>query len=268
MNCQSVRNRILSLPDPREVPDALRTHLNGCPECQRWWHQAARLERLLSQLPAPPAPVGKKEALIDELTATGPVIRTPVTAPRPAATPGLAFLRRNWKPAAALAASVLVVLSGWLLWPRSGHQQVVAAPQHPLLAKVVHRSIELTRATDPETKLKGYGDLADDLSAETRSLARVATEDDVKLLAGWYEKVVNGGIVSQAGRPDRTLTPAERKARAELLNRLAGRLGSAAQETAAVAREAPPDRQRVLQEIVNTAQDGQRKLRKLANEGA
>jgi len=36
--------------------DAVRAHLDGCADCQRWWHQAARLERLLSQLPAPPAP--------------------------------------------------------------------------------------------------------------------------------------------------------------------------------------------------------------------
>jgi len=136
------------------------------------------------------------------------------------------------------------------------------------LAKVVKRSIELTRAGDPEMKLKGYGELADDLSAETRSLVRVASEDDLKVLARCYKKVVNDGIVSQARRPDRTLTPAERNARAELLNRLAGRLASAAQETAAVAREVPPDRQRVLQEIVNTARSGQTDLRKLANEGA
>jgi len=269
MNCQSVRNRILSLPDPREVPDALRAHLDGCADCQRWWHQAARLERLLSQLPAPPAPDGKKEALIDELTAAGPVIRTPVTAPRPLASPGLALLRRNWKSVAALAASVLVVLGGWLVWPRSGPPPVaVAPPQHPLLAKVVQRSIELTRAGDPETKLRGYGELADDLSAETRSLARVASEGDLKVLARCYEKVVKGGIVGQAGPPDRTLTPDERKKRAKLLDGLAERLAAAAQDTEAVAREAPPDRQRVLQEIANTARSGQTELRKLANEGA
>ena len=74
--------------------------------------------------------------------------------------------------------------------------------------------------------------------------------------------------VGQAGSPDRTLTPDERKKRAKLLDGLAERLAAAAQDTEAVAREAPPDRQRVLQEIVNTAQDGQRELQKLAKEGA
>ena len=110
MNCQSVQNRILSLPDPRQVPDALRAHLDACPDCERWWRQAARLERLLAELPAPPAPAGKKEALIDELTAAGPVIKSVPAVGRPVPSPGLAFLRRNWKAVAGLEIIIHIAL--------------------------------------------------------------------------------------------------------------------------------------------------------------
>ena len=68
MTCQDVQNKILILPDPRRVPEPLREHLDGCPACLAWWKQAAWLERLLEQLPAPPPPADKKSALIDELT--------------------------------------------------------------------------------------------------------------------------------------------------------------------------------------------------------
>jgi hypothetical protein len=269
MNCQSVRNRVLSLPDPREVPDALRAHLDGCPDCLRWWHQAARLERLLAQLPAPPAPAGKKEALIDELTAAGPVIRTAVATRRPVPSPGLAFLRRNWKPVAGLAASVLIVLGGWQLWPRTGPPPVTHNPTHLLTETLVKRHNAVARARTPEQKLALLEVMADDLSSETRGLARVASEDELRALAGWYEKVVGNGIVKLAEiRPAHAMTPDERNKRAELLNRLAGQLATAAQKTAEVTREVPPDRRRVLERIVNAARSGQTELRKLADEGA
>lgn len=267
MNCQTVRNRILSLPDPRQVPDALRGHVDSCPECARWWQHAARLERLLAELPAPPAPEGKKEALIDELTAAGPVIKAvPALAPRP----GLAALRRNWKPVAGLAAAVLVAVGGWQVWPRNGGTKPVATatPQDPFVKKLVERFTDLSRAPTAEKRLEGLGAVADELSAETRTLARVASPDDLKELAGWYDKVVAEGIVRQAeAGSTRTLTPTERKERAALLNGLAGKLDTAARETEAVAEHTPPDRKAVLQRIVDRARSGQQELRRLADQG-
>src|SRR4051794_34480520 len=119
MNCQSAQNRILLLPDPRQVPDAVRAHLDECPACLAWWQRAARLERLLEQLPAPPAPADKKAVLIDELTAAGPVIKSVPSDHRgEIPSPGTAFLKRVGKYAAALAAAVLVVVGGWKLIPK------------------------------------------------------------------------------------------------------------------------------------------------------
>jgi hypothetical protein len=265
MNCQNVRNRILSLPDPRQVPDALRAHLDSCPECVRWWRHAARLERLLSELPAPPAPAGKKEALIDELTAAGPVIRAvPATAAVP--SPGLAFMRRNWKPVAGLAAAVLVAFGGWQLWPRNGEKPVArAAQKHQLLADQVQRQIELARAHDPQRNLEILGQQADNLTAETKALARVSSAGEIEVLARGFEKTVSDGIVRGAKDLDgRTLTPAETAARKELLTRLATKLGETARDVDALVSQSPAKAQPALQKIVKAAENGQGELRKLA----
>src|SRR5690349_17844702 len=116
MNCQTFQNRILALPDPRQLPENLQAHLEACPACVGWWKQAARLERLLAQLPAPPAPGDKKEALLDELTAAGPVIKSIPAIHRS----GRSIFVRVWshpsaRIAAGLAAAILIVVSGWMM---------------------------------------------------------------------------------------------------------------------------------------------------------
>src|SRR6478735_3879252 len=83
MNCQTVQNKILALADPRLVPDPLRSHVAGCAACQAWAQQAARLEGLLEQLPAPSAPADKKTALVDHLMRGEPIITRPLALPAP-----------------------------------------------------------------------------------------------------------------------------------------------------------------------------------------
>lgn len=268
MNCQSVQNRILSLPDPRQVPDALRAHLDACPECVRWWRQVARLERLLSELPAPPAPAGKKEAMIDELTAAGPVIKAVPAVRRSAPSPGLAFLRRNWKPVAGLAAAVLVVVGGWQLWPRPVHiQPVPVAFSHQFLSNQIRRQTELAQARGPERKLEILGEQAADLTAETRSLARISTNRETEDLARWFEQTVDGCIVPRAKElGGRTLTPAEKEARVRLLNGLATKLNDTALEVGALVAESPEGARPGLKRIADKAKSGQDILQNLAKE--
>lgn len=269
MNCQSVQNRILSLPDPRHVPDALRAHLDACPECVRWWRQAARLERLLAELPAPPAPAGKKEALIDELTAAGPVIKTVPSFGRSAPSPGLAFLRRHWKPVAGLAAAVLVVLGGWQLFSGNGGNGTAAktrTPPHQLVSSLVRVHVELAAAKgDPERRLKALGDQADILAAETRAVARVSGNGQIDELARGFEKTVGSAIIPRAKElGSRTLTPAERDARRKLLDELAARLSDTESEVGRLVRESPESAQPALKKIVESARSGQTELRLLA----
>ena len=258
MSCQTIRNRILSLTDPRRLPEGLRVHVAACPACAAWRATAAKLERFLEVLPAPPAPADKKSVLIDELTSDGPVIRSvPKIDRRPS--------RIGGRHVAALAAAVMVAVGGWWVVTRPSAKnpdRADATPKHPLLEKMVQRSQSLARAETPAKRLELLGDMADDLNAETRSLARVASPEELNDLARWFDRVVNKGIVQQAGQlAPHALSAAEKAA---LFDQLAGKLSEAGAEAEKVSREAPPASQPALKKIADTARDGRKKLRDIA----
>lgn len=267
MNCQSIQNKILALPDPRQVPESLRDHLGACSTCQTWWQQAVRLERLLTSLPVPAAPADKKAALIDELTSAGPVIKSvPSLGRAPTRTRWTAILTTSTaKYVAALAAAILVAIGAWqLIKPTSTNAVVAESPRHPLLDKVVKRDLALAKANTPAQRLEVLGGLADDLSSETRSLARVGTPDDLDQLARWFDKVVKEGIEKQA----RSLPPGMNQTeKTALLNKLTVKLADAKQEADRVSRESPPQSQPALKKIVDAAQEGQNKLQAILAEG-
>jgi hypothetical protein len=260
MNCQTVQNRILALPDPRQIPDALLVHVAGCAGCRVWAEQAARLEGLLERLPVPPAPADKKSDLIADL-ARGPVA---VPAREPFAAP---FFARNAALVGGLAAAVAVAVGAWLLFTGNGTPEVIAkqrTPKHPFLEKVVQHDVALAKADSPAKRLDAFGGLAGDISAEARGLARIANADELKDVAQWYERVVKKGMVPQAEQlagDHLKVPPAERKSRLEAL---AGKLAATADETEKAAREVPENAKDTLQRIANTARDGEKKLRQLA----
>lgn len=257
MNCQAVQNKILALPDPRSVPDPLRVHVLECPGCRAWAEQAARLEGLLELLPVPPALGDKKLALIADLTHG----RTEVA---PAAAQPETFrgwLRKNAALVGGLAAAVLVVTGAWI-FSGGGNPPVVAAqepPRDPFLDKLVKQNVTvLAKADTPAKKLQALGDLADNLASEARGLARIASPDDLRDVARWFDKVVKDGVVRQADKiAPAAMTPAERKA---LLESLARKLEATAAEVEKVAGECPPESKQHLQRIAEAARDGQKKL--------
>jgi hypothetical protein len=262
MTCQDVQNKILALPDPRRVPELFREHLESCPACLAWWKQAARLEGLLEQLPAPPPPADKKTALIDELTSVGPVIRT---IPRPAAVDRPLITRRMLAYAGGLAAAVLVGVGVWLaVRPSNRPEAPTVAQRYPLLTSVREKNVALSRAETPAKRLEILGGLADDLAAETRSLARVANPEELNELAGWYRRVVNDGIVRQAENlPRHGITPDQKRT---LLEGLAARLAETGAEAERLANEAPPESKPALKRIAETAREGQQRLTRLSRE--
>ena len=264
MNCQAVQNQILALPDPRELPPALRAHVLGCAACQAWARQAARLEGLLEQLPVPPAPAEKKESLLGELMAADPVIRPMAT---PATRPGYGLvaanvLRRNATYVGGLAAAVLVAVGIYSVWPTKTH---TAAPQlvhkHPLLEKLVARDVALARAGTTTKKLEELNGMADDIATDTRGMARLASGAELKQMAGWYEKVVIEGMVPQAQKLPTEMPTAEKT---RLLDALAAKLDADAVEAEKVARESPPDAQPALKRMADAAREGKTKLRAAA----
>lgn len=263
MNCQTIQNKVLALPDPRKVPEPLRTHLDACPACLGWWHQAVRLERLLEQLPAPIPPADKKAVLVEELNTAGPIIKSVPTAGRGTAPARQFLTRRTAAYAGGLAAAVLVAIGVARLFtsPPPGKPDVVVLPRHPLLEKIVQRDVALAREASPEERLKILGGLADDLLAETQSLARVASPEDLDELAETFHMVVNDGIVTRAQKLPLRLTPDQRAA---LLAGLADRLARAGTQAEQIRRESPPGSQPALQRIANIARDGQKRLLALA----
>ena len=267
MNCQAIQNQILALPDPRELPPALRAHVLGCAACQAWARAAARLEVLLTQLPVPPAPGDKKESMLGDLMSADPVIHPMAT---PATRPGFGLvavklLRRNATAVGGLAAAVLVAVGVYSFWPTKTNT-VVAAPtqKHPLLEKMVARDVAMARADSPTKKLEVLGAMADDLAGETRGMARIATGTELKQMAGWYEKVVRDGMVPQAGKLNADKLGTQEADRVKLLDGLAAKLSADAAEAESVAREAPPDAQPALKRMADTARDGEKSLRAAA----
>jgi len=268
MKCQAVQNQILALPDPRELPPALRAHVLACAECQAWARQAARLEGLLKQLPVPPAPAERKEALLGELMAADPVIRPMATlATRPGfGLVAVRFLRRNASYVGGLAAAVLIAVGGYSLVRNRppGHPETAQTHKHPLLEKLVARDVALARADTPTKQLEVLTGMADDIASDTRGMARLASGSELTKMTGWYEKVVAEGIIPQARNLPVHLGAADK---ARLLEALAAKLDADAVEAEKVAREAPPDAQPALKRMADAARDGERRLRTAAHEG-
>lgn len=261
MNCQAVQNQILALPDPRELSPALREHVLGCAACQAWAKQAARLEAILERLPVPAAPGDKKEALLGDLMAAEPVILPMAT---PAARPGLGlvalrFVRRNAKAVGGLAAAVLVAVGVFALWPkRPPTPQPDVAKEHPLLKKIVARDVAMARADSPSKRLEVLSGMADDIAADSRGMARLASADELRQMAGWYDKVVREGMVKQADSLPVSMTAEQKR---NILEPLAAKLDADAGEAEKLAREAPQDAQPALKRMAETAREAGKSLR-------
>jgi hypothetical protein len=261
MTCEKVQNRILALPDPRQVPDGLRGHLDDCSACNAWWKQSLQIERQLTELPVPPAPAGKKSALLADLHSA--------RAEPAHATRSRDFLRSPVvKYAAALAASILIVLGGWLVLRPSKQPEVVVEPaKHPLLETVSSRIVALSESRSQSERMEVLGSLAGDLSLESRNLARIAGEDELRDLSGWFRHVVDDGLVKQARAMNpHSMSQTEKKL---LLDKLTAVLAEAERESERRAEESPPHAQVELRKIANTARDGQARLRAIfTGEGA
>ncbi len=270
MNCAAVQNQILLQSDPRMLPPALREHIELCAACREWARKAARLESVLQALPAPAA--GQKKAeLLGDLMQAEPVIRPlPTLATRPGMGQATSrILRRNAAYVGSLAAAVLFAVGISVLLLKKGPDVVMAPPtqKYPLLDKLVKRDAELARANSTSQRLEILSGMAGDISAETRSMARIAPGSELKQMAGWYEKTVKEGLVLQANSPrlEKEVTTATERAR--LLESFAAKLDADATAAESLARESPPDAQPALKRMAEAAREGKDSLRAAAHGG-
>jgi hypothetical protein len=259
MKCDTVQHDILSLPDPRRIPDSLREHVVSCAACRTWAEQAGRLESLLERLPVPVSSPETKAAFLDRIA------RSPELAEPVAASAFQAWLQRNATLVGGLAAALLLAVGAWSLVGKKGTKPELAetTPKDPFLEKLVQRDVALAGATTHARKLRILGELADDLSTEARGLARIANPDELKDVARWFDRVVERGVIRQAEQtPPNAMTPAERK---EEFTALARKLGTVADEVKKASAEVPPDAKPILERIGDSARNGQKKLEILAD---
>lgn len=264
MKCEAVQNQILMLPDPRELPPALRDHVQACAECQAWAQHAARLETVLEHLPAPPAPEQKKESMLGDLMQAEPVIHT-MPAPAKAPSYGLLaarFLRRNASYVGGLAAAVLVVIGIYAMWPSKQKDEIAKQPEkHPFLEKIVAHNVALSQAKTPAERLQVLNGVADTISANTRDVARIAPPAKLDEMATLYQKTVEQGMVKQLDHLPVNMDPAEK---AKLLDTYATKLNADATAAETLALAVPPGSQPVLKKMADSARKGENALREKA----
>ena len=256
MRCDAIQNDILNLPDPRQVSGELREHLDACPACHAWWQGVRKLESLVERLPVPASSASRRSEFLAELQGSAVILDRPLVRTREAF-----FTRRRVYTLAGLAASVAIVLGALSLVRGPGGSTVQAqTPPHPFLDRVVQRNIAIAKSSTPADRLSALGLLVDDVHQEARDVARVAPVEDLKTLAGWYDKLVREGLVTQAEKLP-NLDPA---AKATLLRDLAGKLGTASEDAERLSAEVPPTAQESIRRMAETARVGQQKLRQLA----
>lgn len=261
MTCETLQNRLLSLADPRRLPDDVRTHVVGCPACRAFHAKLVRLEGLLTAVPVPAASLEAKAALLDRVAVPGPIITRIPTVPRrdsSATIRALVAKTGRWKYVAGLAAGVLLAVG---VWVAGGNREPAARAQvavpHRLLKTEVGRIVALQKAEKPDEKALVLADLASDVRGEARALYLAAQDAEMKKLAGLYEKTVTDGVMKQVANLG-PLTPAAD--RAALVRRLDDKLAADEAEAAGLIAHAPPQSIEGLTRIAKAARAGREAL--------
>jgi hypothetical protein len=255
MNCETIQNRLLALPDPRRVPEELRGHLDECPGCRAVLVRAARLDALLPALPVPASSEAVKAAFLERVRAGEPVVRREPTPSRPESA--------QWKYVAGLAAAVLLALGAWALFhgrASSERPQFASRPQE-LLGQEVRHLTELAKADTTTKKIAIWADVAADLQAETRAVYLAAPEPEITTLARLFDKAVTDGIGRQADLLRNThLEPAERQALLAAARKLETTRAGVSQLT----DSAPPQAKAPLRRMADRADTVRKRLIDLA----
>jgi len=259
MTCDAIQNRLLALPDPRQVPDELRGHLDGCLACRAFLTRAVRLDKLLAAIPVPPSSEETRAAFLDRVTEAGPVIkRIPVVRRRDSATDLLENGR--WQYAAAGLAAAVLVAVGWLAFRDGGtppsRNDPATVAGHDLLKKAIGHVVTdekaLAKVDKPEQRMQTWADVTTDLRDEIGRVYRHAPKDDLKSLAELFEKVAEHGLLQQADLAvTRGQEPIAR--RQELLQKTIQRVSEVETDLAAFVQSAPEDKKLALRQIRETA---------------
>jgi hypothetical protein len=255
MTCDTIQNRLLAHADPGRVSAEIRAHLEQCLHCQAFAQAAVRLERLLPQIPVPPASETAKAQLLQQILGDAPII-VPSAAVRAEPTRWeRRLVESGWKLTAGLAAAVTFTA---VIWWSSGENRPVELAgvpyqRHQLLQKEVAHVAALANANTPPERLAIWADVVTDLRTEAAEVYLVASESEIQSLGKMFNRAVHDGIIRQADRFPEHVPPVERQA---VLSEVVKKLQAAEADADSLAKVAPPQTQPVLRQMAATAREG------------
>lgn len=194
MKCSVVRNRLLSLEVPTQVPEKFRAHLDDCPACQAWLARFEQVEGAIRRLRVPATSGQAKAALLQKVL--HPTKAKPVTPKQPMWNFST-LVERYWH-GGLIAATLLI---GAIAFFNVGGKppELAAMPPDPLLREMVDVNLELVEADTPSQRINKLSRIADQLYAEIRDIARIdASGENLQKLSMLYHRVVMRGIVEYA----------------------------------------------------------------------
>jgi hypothetical protein len=260
MSCETTRNRLIALPDPRRLPAGLRGHVAGCSGCAALADRLATLDRALAVLPVPAYDPAVKATFLAGFEDAGPIITRIPTVPRRDSVVSLLALldRGRWRYAAGLAAGIAVAVGG-VWWadrpPAAPHPEV--AVRHDLLGKEVRHLVALTRTNDPRARLTELVGVAESLNAEARQMYLIAGADEMADLQRLFDKAVARGVVPQAERLPEQMPRADRAA---ALAAAQAALAAAEAEAGGLAGRAPVHTRPMLERMAASAKAARERL--------
>jgi len=248
MKCEACQNAILASERPTRPTAEVREHLAGCAACQTVQKKAARLDDLLTRLPAPDAFRAKAKlmAKLNQSTLAVPSSRV--------------LWIRKWllNPIPGVAALVVLGVGGFFYFNKKAPQPEMAQkPRHELLTKEMGNVVRLAKADSAPDRLQVWTEWATDIRGETRDLYKVAQADELGSLARMYDRAVTDGIVKQAKMLPQHMDIEEKQ---KLLKTADAKLAEAGAEAERLLAEAPPQAQKPLKQIVETSREGRKQL--------
>lgn len=206
MICSKTQRWLLT-HDQNETPEAsIHGHLADCPQCRGMQKRLLWVESLVGQIPVPAT--SARQRFVDQIR-MGPSDLTTIQSPadRWLTKHPLRSRERGIRKVAlavALAASLAIVAFGlWNLPKNNPGQQV---NKDSLTTRRLERDQKLAAKKTPRERVEVLQGIAKNLEMEAMQLAKQKRNEDLRILARFYQEVVGENLLQDA----RLLQPDER----------------------------------------------------------
>jgi hypothetical protein len=269
MKCETFQSELLGLPDPRQLPETMRRHADGCKSCRSVAEYTMQVEATLAKLPVPASTPGIQDSFLEKISLEPVIIRREPPLPKRDSGSFVKDAFREvptWKILSGLAASLLVAAGVWWAFrePTPIKGPAIVHHRHELLSKQVQYTVALTKATTAPKRMSIWTEVANDLRSEAQLVYLVAPGEEMNKLSTMFDNAVQNGILKQADAIPALVPTVERN---QLLKDSMDRLQKAEQDAAALSLKAPPQSQDALKRIAQSAKKGHQRLQTLLQQG-